>query len=149
MEHFKKAIIVLLITAGITLIGNLVKTHVSPLEALPGMLVLVLVSFIGVFLSRTLPWNIPPVAYIVTLAVIITVPGFPGAEFISSLTKKVDFLALCTPILAYAGIYTGKNLDALKSTGWRIVVLSFVVITGTYLGSALIAQLILRILGQI
>lgn len=59
------------------------------------------------------------------------------------------FLALATPILAYAGIYTGKNLDALKQTGWRIVVLAIFVMIGTYVGSAVIAEIILRLLGQI
>ena len=71
------------------------------------------------------------------------------AELISDYTAKVNFLALCTPILAYAGIYTGKNLNTLKRTGWKIFIVALFVILGTYLGSAIIAQVILKILGQI
>ena len=66
------------------------------------------------------------------------------AEFISTYTAKVNFLALCTPILAYAGIYTGKNLETLKKTGWKFLILALFVMLGTYLGSAIIAQIIFK-----
>ncbi|RVU53857.1 DUF340 domain-containing protein [Anaerosphaera multitolerans] len=145
----KDSAIVLLITAFISLIGNLVSKGTSPIEALPGMLILVGVSFIGIALAKVVPFKIPSVAYIVTLSTIITVPGFPGAAVISDFVSKVDFLALCTPILAYAGIYTGKNIDSLKKTGWRIFVLALVVMVGTYIGSAIIANVVLKMLGQI
>ena len=63
--------------------------------------------------------------------------------------KPVGFVSLCTPILAYAGVSIGKDMDAFKHTGWRIVVLSCVIFVGTYIGSAVIAQGILKSLGQI
>ncbi len=145
----KKSLIVLLITAAITLVGNLVRPHINPIEALPGALILVAIAFIGIVLAKVIPIKLPAVAYVVTLAVLISIPSFPGSETIVAMTKKVDFLALTTPILAYAGIYTGKNLDSLKKTGWRIIVLSLFIITGTYLFSAIIAEIVLRIIGQI
>ena len=40
-------------------------------------------------------------------------------------------------------------MDAFKKTGWRIVVLACVIFVGTYLGSAIIAEVILKALGQI
>nr|WP_307897862.1 hypothetical protein [Clostridium botulinum] len=43
----------------------------------------------------------------------------------------------------------GKDLESFKKSGWRIIVVSCVVFIGTYLGSAVIAQLILKSLGQI
>ena len=103
----------------------------------------------GIILSEIIPFKLPSVAYIVTLSTILTIPGVPGSELVSYYTSKVNFLALTTPILAYAGIYTGENLDSLKKTGWRIVVLAIFVILGTYLGSAIIANIILKAIGQI
>lgn len=144
----KDSAIILLITAFISLIANFVK-GTSPIEALPGMLILVAVSVLGIALAKIIPFKIPNVAYIVTLATIITVPGVPGAAIVSEYVAKVDFLALCTPILAYAGIYTGKNIDSLKKTGWRIFVLAVIVMTGTYVGSAIIANVVLKLIGQI
>lgn len=137
-------LLILLITGVLTLVGNFVGFKVNPLEAAPGVLILIVIA-----LSKVVPVKIPSVAYIVTLSTILTIPGMPMAEFISTYTAKVNFLALCTPILAYAGIYTGKNLETLKKTGWKIFILALFVMLGTYLGSAIIAQIILKMLGQI
>lgn len=142
-------LIILLITAAISIVGNFAGYKVNILEAIPGSIILVIISMIGIILPKIIPVKIPAVAYIVTIATIVTIPGFPGAEIISKYVAKVNFLALATPILAYAGIYTGKNLDSLKKTGWRIVVVAFFVMIGTYLGSALIAHIVLKMLGQI
>lgn len=142
-------LLILFITGVLTLIGNFVGFKVSPLEAMPGVLILIIIAFLGILLSKIIPIKIPSVAYIVTLSTIITIPGMPMAELISNYTAKVNFLALCTPILAYAGIYTGKNMDTLKKTGWKIFILALFVMLGTYLGSAIIAQIILKLLGQI
>lgn len=145
----KDSIIVLLITAVISIVGNYVGYKVNMIQAIPGVLILVGMAAAGIVLAKVIPVKIPSVAYIVTLSTLLTVPGVPGAAVISSYVAKVNFLALATPILAYAGIYTGKNLDSLKKTGWRIVVLAIFVMVGTYLGSAIIADVILRMLGQI
>jgi len=142
-------LLILFITGVLTLVGNFVGFKVNPLEAMPGVLILIIIAFIGILLSKIIPIKIPSVAYIVTLATILTIPGMPMAELISNYTAKVNFLALCTPILAYAGIYTGKNWDTLKKTGWKIFILALFVMLGTYLGSAIIAQVILKMIGQI
>ncbi|MDD2446753.1 MAG: DUF340 domain-containing protein [Tissierellia bacterium] len=147
--NFRDSFIVLLITAAISLVGNFVGYQISIIEAIPGMLILVAIAIGGIALAKYMPGKIPSVAYIVTLSTIITVPGFPGAATISALVGKVNFLALATPILGYAGIYTGKNLDSLKKTGWKIIILALFVIFGTYIGSAIIADVVLRIIGQI
>ncbi|CAK7077039.1 DUF340 domain-containing protein [Tissierella sp.] len=145
----KDSVIILLITAAISVVGNYVGYKVNMIEAIPGVLILVLIAVLGIVLAKIIPLKIPSVAYIVTLSTLLTVPGIPGAATISNLVSKVNFLALATPILGYAGIYTGKNLDSLKKTGWRIVILAIFVMIGTYLGSAIIADILLRALGQI
>lgn len=146
---FKEKIFILLITAAISVIANWIGPGINPLQGIPGVLILAAISVAGIGISEIMPGKIPAVAYIVTLATIVTIPAFPLSSFISYHTGNVDFTTLCTPILAYAGIYTGENLDNLKKTGPKIIVLSIFVILGTYIGSAIIAQLILKMIGQI
>lgn len=122
---------------------------VSPIEALPGMILLVLICAVGFFLGEALPFKAPAVLYIVTLGAIVTFPAFPGSAYIAEQVGKVNFLALATPILAYAGIYTGDNLESLKKSGWKIGVLALFVMTGTFIGSAVIAHIVLKLTGQI
>lgn len=147
--NIKNSFIILLITSSLTLAGNFVGAKINPIEALPGMIILVLIALVGIILSKIIPFKIPSVAYIVTLSAILTIPGVPGAEKVALYAAKVNFLALCTPILAYAGIYTGKNMESLKKTGWKLFILALFVMLGTYVGSAIIAQIILKMLGQI
>ena len=149
MDKIKPAIIVLLITAAISLVGNLAGFGVNPLDAIPGMIILLLLALGGYILAELLPGKIPPVLFIVTIGAIITIPGFPGSAFISEATGKVNFLALATPILAYAGIYTGASTGQLKTTGWKLFIVALGVIFGTYIGSAVIAHVILSLMGQI
>ena len=73
----------------------------------------------------------------------------PGSAYISAATAKVGFLQLCTPLLAYAGIAIAKDLDVFAQSSWRILLVSAVVFVGTYLGSAIIAQVILKSIGII
>ena len=141
--------LVLIITAFLSLVANALSSSIPFLDAVPGMVILIAISLAGIIAARVLPGGIPAVAYITTLGCILTYPGFPGSEIVNMYMKKVGFLALCTPILAYAGISIGKDMDAFKKTGWRIVVLACVIFIGTYLGSAIIAEVILKALGQI
>ncbi|OUO95191.1 DUF340 domain-containing protein [Cloacibacillus sp. An23] len=115
--------------------------------SIPGFLVLLGIIAGGVFIAHIMPWKgLPAVAYIVTLGCVVTIPGFPGSEILTAYVSKISFIGLCTPILAYAGLAVGKDIDALKSQGWKIVVVGLFVFVGTFIGSAVIAEVVLRIM---
>ncbi len=116
-------------------------------SSIPGLLVLLGIIAGGVAVAHLIPWKgLPAVAYIVTLGCIVTIPGFPGAETFTAYVSKISFIGLCTPILAYAGLAVGKDIDALKSQGWKIVAVGLVVFVGTFVGSAVIAEIVLRMM---
>jgi hypothetical protein len=58
-------------------------------------------------------------------------------------------LGTTTPILAFAGISVGNRITQLKTVSWRLIIVAFAVFTGTYFGSALISQVVLKIQGII
>lgn len=145
----KDTIIVLAIVMFMSLFSNVLGTKANILQSIPGLLILAVIALVGMLCAKYLPGHIPAAAWVVTLGCIVTIPGVPGSDFINAYVKNVGFVALCTPILAYAGVSIGKDLDAFAKTGWRIVVLAIVVFVGTYIGSAIIAQAILKSLGQI
>jgi len=145
----REVLAVLIIIGIITLVGNFVGANIPMIDAIPGMIFLIAISILGVIFAKIIPVRIPAVAYIVTIGCIVTIPGFPGATIFNAWAQKVNFLALTTPILAYAGISIGKDLGVLKKTGWRILIVSFVVFIGTYIGSTIIAQIVLKFIGEI
>ena len=147
--NLKDTIIVLGIVMIMSLFSNVLGTKAQILESIPGLLILAGIALAGIILAKFMPGNIPSVAYVVTLGCILTYPTMPGSAIVNAYVQKIGFIALCTPILAYAGVSIGKDLDAFAKNGWRIVIVACIVFTGTYIGSAVIAQAILKYLGQI
>lgn len=57
-------------------------------------------------------------------------------------------MALATPILAYAGLSLGKDLESFKKLGWRIIIVSLFVYTGTFLFASFFAEIAFKLLGR-
>lgn len=141
-----------LLFIGVTVLaGNWISTKVPPWEALPGLMILLGMIAIACLIRRIMPFYFPIIALISTVALIMTIPQFPGAQFMSKYIDKVSFISLCTPVVAYAGIAITKDLTALKAggAGWKIIVSTLVALMGTYLGSVLVGELVLRLTGRI
>ena len=71
------------------------------------------------------------------------------ADYAIEQIGKIGLLPLCTPILAYAGISIGKDVDTFKEQGLAIVIVAIFTFAGTFLGSTIIAQIILKMTGVI
>ncbi|HTO33626.1 MAG TPA: hypothetical protein VL202_21000 [Pararhizobium sp.] len=138
----------LLVAAVMGLIANWVATGVSPVTALPGMVILYVVSVIGLALARFAPFYLPSVAWVSLVAILITIPGVPGAAYATEKVEALNFLALATPALAYGGLALTRNeFQIARHSGWKIVIVAICVMFGTYMGSVIIADLMLRIGG--
>lgn len=133
----------------LSLLSNWIGYDVMPLESLPGVIILISIAIIGLILHSIIPLNVPSIAYIGIIALVLTIPGIPGSNFIVEYTEKVNLLALTTPVLAYAGISIGNSWLDFAKLGCKTIVVGIVVLIGTYLGSAVIAELVLRIQGVI
>lgn len=140
----------LLVIFGFTaLIGNWAGYEIMPLTALPGMIALILICLAGFILRELIPVNFPSIAYISLIGVLVSMPWMPGSEKIVEWTSQVELLALATPILAYAGIAIGRSWTDFVKLGWKTIVVASLVMLGTFIGSALIAEIILRFQGII
>ncbi len=136
-----------LLVGVLTLLGNWVATKTNPWVALPGMVILLAIVFVGLVLTRVIPVYVPAIAYISTIALILTVPGFPYAKETLTYVNKVNFLALATPIIAFASLSIAKDLDEFLKIGWRVVVAALITLFAVFFSAAIIAEVILRIQG--
>ena len=73
----------------------------------------------------------------------------PTAKLFLAYTDKVHFLGTTTPILAFAGISVGNKIEELKKISWKLVIVAMLVFCGTFFGSAIIAQTVLKMQGII
>ncbi|MEV0081442.1 DUF3100 domain-containing protein [Saccharopolyspora sp. NPDC050642] len=110
-------------------------------RALLGFALVAAVVFAGLGIKRLT--KLPAVAGTSALAILLTSPISPFADAVMSLVKPVEFLAMATPILVFAGLSIGKDLPALKRIGWRIVPVGLMSFAASFLVSALIAQVFL------
>lgn len=146
---FTTALRVFIVSGLLMVIGNFVGYKVPPMQALPGMLILLAIVVAGYGLANVIPIKLPTIAYISLIAIIASIPGFPGSAYVIKYVGKLQFLAICTPILAYAGISIGKDMDAFKKQGLKIIIVTLLALTGTFVGSAIIADAVLRATGAI
>ena len=147
----KNNAIMLCVIGLLTLIGNWIGYGVSPIEALPGIAIIVFVGVFGMWVSKVIPIKIesPTVVWISVIGLLITAPILPINQWIAQATSKINFMATTTPVLAYAGLSIGKDIKLFKNLGWRIVVVSLFVLTGTFVLATLFAQIVLKLNGTI
>lgn len=140
-------ILLLLIFSVIVVIGNYVGYKHPISESLVGMLILSFITLIGMLLERYVPLNVSSIVYISLIGLVLSLPFMPTSGFVVYYVSKIELLAIVTVFLAYVGIGMGKNWDQFKKMGWRGAIVTVFVITGTYLGSAIIAHVVLVLTG--
>lgn len=136
-------IILLIIFSIITVIGNYIGYKHPMTDSLVGMGILSLITLIGVWMERELPFNISSILYISIIGILLAFPGMPTSDFVLHYVSQVELLSIVTVFLAYVGIGMGKSWDEFKSLGWRAIVVTILVIAATYYGSAIVAHIIL------
>ena len=143
-------LLILFITGVLTLVANFVGFKVNPLDDWLGILIIIAICFVGILIAHVPVLNkLPNVFWVSIVAVVISIPGIPGAEWITTITKNVNFLAACTPILAYGGLSLGKDIPAFKRLSWRIVPVALMVSSGTFICATVMAEIMLHLEGVI
>ena len=140
-------VLTLCIVGIISLFSNWIGYNVMPTDAIPGIIALMGIALLGLILRDIVPLNIPSIAYIGIIGLIITIPGVPGSSHIVDWTEKVDLLSLATPVVADAGVSIGNSWADFAKLGWKTIIIGIVILLSTYIGSALVAEIILKIQG--
>jgi len=140
-------ILLLIIFSIITVIGNYLGYKHPIRDSLVGMAILSIITLAGVWMERYLPFNISSIIYISVIGILIAFPGMPTSDFVLYYVSHVELLSIVTVFLAYVGIGMGKSWNEFKALGWRAIIVTMIVIASTYLGSAIVAHIILVITG--
>lgn len=132
----------------VVMVSNYVGQHVSFVDSIGGIVLLIFITMAGMALSEKLPG--PAVLWVSVLAVLLTSSVNPlGETFDKQYLSKIDFMSIATAILAYAGLALGKSIGLFKQVGWKIVVVAICVYTGTFVFAMLVAEVVLHMLGRV
>jgi hypothetical protein len=133
----------------IVAVGNVIGYHTSFVDSFIGMLIISVITLIGMALERVCPGNIQSIIFISIIGLLVSIPGVPTADFVARYVSQVELTTICTAFLGYVGIAIGKDWEEFKRIGWKGIIVALIVITGTYLGSASIANITLFLTGMI
>lgn len=136
-------ILLLFIFSVITVIGNYLGYKHPMTDSLVGMGILSLITLVGVWMERELPFNVSSILYISVIGIALAFPGMPTSKPVLYYVSQIELLSIVTVFLAYVGIGMGKSWDEFKALGWRAVVITILVIAATYYGAAIVAHIVL------
>ncbi|MDO5713537.1 MAG: hypothetical protein Q4Q07_03810 [Tissierellia bacterium] len=148
----------LVLSVTLILFTQWIKTLKYP-DAMPitmstigGLLLLGTFAFLGILLKISLSnvknktlRDFPVLGWVSIISLIICLIVPKCVELINN----VDFLSITTPVLTFAGISVANRLTDLKNISWKVVIVGIFVFLGTYLGSATLSQIALKLSGAI
>jgi len=135
MRYIEWAVMFVVAGLGIGL-ANFVGFDVNFMDSLPGILILLAISLVAVVISKLVPLKLPIIAYCSIS---------PMREGVIEAVNKINFTAPLTMVGAFAGISISDQIKSFLKQGWKMILIGILVMTGTFLGSALIAQIILSL----
>ncbi|MCC0681146.1 hypothetical protein IC218_12790 [Clostridioides sp. ES-S-0005-03] len=143
-------LLVMSIIGVIILIGQRISVGTSIVTAFPGMVMLILAAMTAMIIKDLFPKSIfPAFGFATIIGLLLSMPYSPTSEVFLTNTNNINFMAITTPLLAFAGISVGNKIEALKEMSWKIVIISLVVFTTIFFACASIAHIVLSIQGKI
>lgn len=148
MKNAEWAFLFLVSGVGIAL-ANLVGFQVGIVESLPGIAILLVLSFLGMLCTKVIPLKLPIVAYVSVLGLLVAGPWSPVRDFVISSVGLINLTAPLALVGAFAGIGVADQLGFFAKQGWKMIVVGIVFMTGSFVLTALISQLLLTLTGAI
>ena len=150
-KYFVQQLGLLLMVSVIIILTNVIGYKMPVKDSIIGVLLLSAISLIGLtiskFMSRLV--KLPSMMYVSLLGLLLACPVSPVKDIVVETTTPVAFLAPATALGAFAGISLGKDLKDFAKMGWKLVLITLFVFTGTFIFSALVAVIVLKMTGAI
>ena len=150
-KYFVQQLGLLLMVSVIIILTNVIGYKMPVKDSIIGVLLLSAISLIGLTISKFMSRfvNLPSMMYVSLLGLLLACPVSPVKDIVVGTTTPVAFLAPATALGAFAGISLGKDLKDFAKMGWKLVLITLFVITGTFIFSALVADIVLKMTGAI
>ena len=150
-KYFVQQLGLLLMVSVVIILTNVIGYKMPVGDSIIGVLLLSAISLVGLTISNFMSHfvKLPSMMYVSLLGLLLACPVSPVKDIVVETTTPVAFLAPATALGAFAGISLGKDLKEFAKMGWKLVLITLFVITGTFIFSALVADVVLKITGAI
>lgn len=124
--------------------------HTPIATTLPGLFIMSCAAILAMSVNMLFPKAIfPAFGWATIIGLLLTMPYNPLSTVVNPYLNNVSFMAITTPILAFAGVSVGNKIADLKRMSWRILVISMLVFTTIFFACASIAHIVLTLQGVI
>ena len=150
-KYFVQQLGLLLMVSVIIILTNIIGYKMPVKDSIIVVLLMSDISLIGLTISKFMSRfvKLPSMMYVSLLGLLLACPVSPVKDIVVETTTPVAFLAPATALGAFAGISLGKDLKDFTKMGWKLVLITLFVITGTFIFSALVADIVLKMTGAI
>lgn len=150
-KYFVQQLGLLLMVSVIIILTNVIGYKMPVKDSIIGVFLLSAISLVGLTISKFMSRfvKLPSMMYVSLLGLLLACPVSPVKDIVVETTTPVAFLAPATALGAFAGISLGKDLKDFTKMGWKLVLITLFVITGTFIFSALVADIVLKMTGAI
>lgn len=150
-KYFLQQLGLLFFVSIVMIVTNVVGYKMPLADSIIGILVLCGIALFGLTVSKFMNRfiKLPSMMYVSMTGLLLACPISPVKEVIIQMTSQVAFMAPATALGAFAGISLGKDLKDFAKMGWKLVLITLLVISGTFIFSAIVADLVLKATGAI
>ncbi len=120
------------------LLNALGTGSVLPLDAV-GVLILLALTAVALVLAKLVP-VVPSSIWVLALATLASATFLPIGPFVASTTQHINVLFAGLPMIALIGMSLGRDVKALRSLSWKIVIVALLTFTASFVAAAVIAQ---------
>ena len=145
-KYFLQQLGLLLMVSVIMVLTNILGYKMPVGDSIAGILVLCAIALFGLTVSKFMSQfiKLPSMMYVSLTGLLLACPISPVKDFVIGVTSQVAFMAPATALISL-----GKDLKDFAKMGWKLVIITLFVITGTFIFSALVADVILKLTGAI
>lgn len=145
IKRTPKVMLLALLVAGASgALMNALGTKSFEPKDLLGIGLFMVLTVIAFVVAKYVP-SVPSSVWVLALGTLVSAPFMPTAAFVADVIGNLDVIMVGLASLTLIGLTVGRDVNAMKTLGWRIVVVAFLTYTASFVAAAAIAQFTLHL----
>lgn len=145
IKRTPKVMLLALLVAGATgTLMNALGTKSFEPKDLLGIGLFMVLTVIAFIVAKYVP-SVPSSVWVLALGTLVSAPFMPTAAFVADVIGNLDVIMVGLASLTLIGLTLGRDINAMKTLGWRIVVVAFLTYTASFIAATAIAQFTLHL----
>ena len=132
-------------------VSNVLGYGMTLTECMAGGALLCAIGLGGLYFNHLISrWvKLPSMLFVALFGLLLACPLCPIRETVIDLANQSNFMAPTAALGAFSGITLGKDFKEFVKAGWKYVVVTLLIIAGSFFFSALVAHIVLKVTGVI